>query len=86
MLVGGGTGSEGLRRRGRRSGTRKRDSPREPSCAEPVRAKATDTSLSVALENHLTPFKLYWGPKTATFPADVAVVSVRETSDPPGRC
>ena len=55
-------GSEGLRIRGRRKGMRNSDRPREPSLGEPVRARASDTSLSVALENHLNPSSRYFGP------------------------
>lgn len=63
LLVGDGTVAEGSRIKGRRRGTRKRDRPREPSFKEPVRARATETSLSVALENHLKPFRVYFGPR-----------------------
>ena len=40
---------EGLR------GIRNSDSERDPREGSPVRASASDTSLSVALENHLNP-------------------------------
>ena len=81
-----GEGGEGGKS-GRRRGTRKRESPREPSSVRPVRASASATSLSVALENHLKPSSLYWGPygEGCASGAGVAIVSVRETSDPPGR-
>lgn len=86
LLVGGGVGSDGLRIRGKRKGTRNSDSPLEPSCCEPVRPRATEISLSVALENHFTPSKVYWGPNFVLLVvANCAVVSVREMSDPPGR-
>jgi len=41
--------SEGLR------GIRKSDNERDPREGSPVRASASETSLSVALENHLNP-------------------------------
>lgn len=85
LLVEGGVGSVGARRRGSRRGTRKRERPREPSVREPVRARATDMWLSVALENHLKPLSVYWGPKALLMFVDVATVSVWETSEPPGR-
>jgi hypothetical protein len=40
-------------RSGRQSGTRKRESERDPAEGDPVHASATATSESVALENHL---------------------------------
>jgi hypothetical protein len=86
LLVGEGVGLEGLLIKGRRRGTRKRERPREPSFCEPVRARATEIWLSVALENHFTPFKVYWGPNLCGIPVDDAIVSVRDTSEPPGRC
>ena len=78
-------GSEG--KSGRRRGTRKSESPREPSSGRPVRASASATSLSVALENHLKPSSVYFGPYGSNSPpaTGVAIVSVRDTSDPPPR-
>ena len=64
---------------------RKRERPRDPADKVPVRARATDTSLSVALENHLMPLSAYLGPYGWDSERLVAVVSVRETSEPPGR-
>ena len=64
---------------------RNRDRPLDPAVTEPVRASATDTSESVALENHLKPFREYLKPYGWFSFFLVAVVSVRETSEPPGR-
>lgn len=86
LLIGEGAGSVGWRRSGRRSGTRKRDRDREPSLKGPVRANAKETLESVALENHLKPSSLYVGPSSCWVSVGVAIVSVCETSDPPGRC
>lgn len=77
--------------RGRRRGTRNRDRLLDPSEGGPVRASATATLLSVALENHLKPFREYCGPSGLPFPKvlldnGVAVVSVWDTSEPPGLC
>lgn len=65
---------------------RKSERPREPCSRVPVRAKATETSLSVALENHLKPSRVYLGPYEVFSPVGVAFVSVKEISEPPGRC
>ena len=63
--------------RGRRRGIRNKDSPRDPDSGRPVRARATATSLSVALENHLNPLTLYTGPYgLVVFGTGVAMVSV----------
>ena len=69
---------------------RKSESEREPSFGSPVRASANATLLSVALENHLNPFRVYFEPGEVGGvlygePAGVANVSVCETSEPPGR-
>ena len=65
----------------------KSERPREPSSGLPVRPRASATSLSVALENHLKPSSVCGGPYSGDRPSGdgVAIVSVRETSDPPGR-
>jgi hypothetical protein len=44
------------------NGTRKRDKEREPRLGSPVRASASATLLSVALENHLKPLSVYLEP------------------------
>lgn len=86
LLTEDGEGSPDCGTSGIRRGTRKRDSEREPSLMSPVRASATDTLLSVALENHLNPSNWYAGhilsPESSV---GIAIVSVRDTSDPPGR-
>lgn len=53
-----GFGSEGPRRRGFRMGTKNSERLRDPKPGSPVRASARDISLSVALENHLTPLRV----------------------------
>lgn len=86
FVRGDGTGSAGPRSSGFRSGTKNSDKLREPAEAGPVRASATETSPSVALENHLKPFKEYTGPYGLdALDTGVATVSVWETSEPPGR-
>lgn len=60
MEDGGGTDGDG--NRGKRRGIKKSERPREPAEREPVRARATDTWESVALENHLIPFNEYLSP------------------------
>jgi hypothetical protein len=57
LEIGDGFGSDRLGKRGSRSGIRKRERPRAPASPASVRARATDISLSVALENHFTPFR-----------------------------
>lgn len=86
LLVDGGLGEPVGRRRGRRRGTRKRDRERDPSLVGPVRARATATSLSVALENHLKPSNLNLEPCDVLEEHGVAIVSVCDTSEPPVRC
>ena len=76
LLVDDGVGAEGSRSRGRLRGIKNSESPRDPWLKDPVRASATATSLSVALENHLKPLRVYRGPKGLSSPAKVALVSV----------
>lgn len=85
LLTALGAGWVASGKRGMRRGTRKRDSEREPSDGSPVRARAMETLESVALENHLKPSSLYSGPKADIMPVAVALVSVWDTSEPPGR-
>jgi len=85
LLVGDGIGAKGSLISGCRRGIRKSESPRDPWLKDPVRANATATSLSVALENHLKPLSVYRGPRGPSPPAEIAWVSVCDTSEPPGR-
>jgi hypothetical protein len=73
---------------GRRNGSKKRDNDLDPRDGSPVLANAKATSESVALENHLNPSSRYGDPGIVFEPVPstgVATVSVRETSEPPGR-
>lgn len=85
LLTALGAGCAGSGSKGTRRGTRKRDSERDPSAGSPVRARAMEILESVALENHLKPSSLYSGPKADVTPVAVALVSVCDTSEPPGR-
>ena len=62
LLIEDGEGSPGCGTSSIRRGTRKRESEREreSSWMSPVRASATDTSLSVAHENHLMSGSFCW--------------------------